>query len=77
MLSAADLTQLILAAFPDAAVEIQDRTGMQDHYQVLVRSAHFQSVGLMDRHRLVYAAVDPALKDGRLHAIEIKTELPN
>lgn len=77
MLSADDLRQLILTTFPDAAIEIQDRTGMQDHYQVLVRSANFQSVGLMDRHRLVYAAVDPALKDGRLHAIEIKTELPN
>ena len=30
----------------------------------------------LDQHRLVYKALGPPLGDGRLHAVEIKTELP-
>jgi len=41
---------------------------------VRVVSGGFQGVPLIDQHRMIYAAVDPALKDGRLHAIQIKTE---
>lgn len=70
------LADLIRRRIPDAVVDTHDRTGTLDHYNVRVVSAGFAGMGLLDRHRLVYAAVDEALKDGRLHAIELRTETP-
>jgi len=29
---------------------------------------------LLDRHRMVYQALDEPMKDGRIHALEIKAE---
>lgn len=74
MITPDDLAGLIRAALPDATVEASDWTGTQDHYNVRVVSAGFAGVPLIDQHRLIYSAVDVALKDGRLHAIQIKTE---
>ena len=77
MITADELAGLIRSALPDAAVEAFDWTGTQDHYDVRVVSAGFAGVPLIDQHRMIYAAVDAALKDGRLHAIQIKTETPH
>jgi stress-induced morphogen len=76
MMTPDQLSDLIRAALPDATVEAADWSGTHDHYDVRVVSGRFAGVPLIDQHRLVYAAVDAALKDGRLHAIQIKTELP-
>jgi stress-induced morphogen len=74
MITSADLAELIRRKLPDALVSASDLTGTLDHYQVEVRSGQFAGMAPLDRHRLIYAAVDAALKDGRLHAIQIKTE---
>jgi stress-induced morphogen len=74
MITPDELAGLIRIALPDATVEAFDWTGTQDHYNVKVVSAGFAGVPLIDQHRLIYSAVDAALKDGRLHAIQIKTE---
>lgn len=76
MITTGELAHLIRGALPDATIEAVDWTGTQDHYNVRVVSAGFRDVALIDQHRLVYSAVDAALKDGRLHAIQIKTETP-
>ncbi len=76
MITADDLAGLIRAAIPDAAVEAFDWTGTGDHYDVRVVSAGFSGKPLLEQHRMIYAAVDAALKDGRLHAIQIKTLTP-
>ncbi|MDQ6825327.1 MAG: BolA/IbaG family iron-sulfur metabolism protein [Candidatus Eremiobacteraeota bacterium] len=74
MITSEELTLLIRRKLPDAKVETHDRTGTRDHYNVRVRSSGFSGMPLLDQHRLIYAALDAALKDGRLHAVEIKTE---
>ena len=76
MITTEQLAELIRHSLPDAVVEARDRTGTRDHYDLRVVSQGFRGVPLLDRHRLVYAALTEALKDGRLHAVEIKTELP-
>lgn len=76
MITKAELAALIRRSLPDAVVESHDRTGTRDHYNLRVVSSRFAGVPLLDRHRLVYAALDQALKDGRLHAVEIKTDVP-
>ncbi|MDX2084314.1 MAG: BolA/IbaG family iron-sulfur metabolism protein [Candidatus Melainabacteria bacterium] len=76
MIDEQSLTELIQAHLPESRVQVHDKTGMQDHYIVVVSSTAFQGQNAMARHRMVYAAVQPALNDGRLHAIEIKTVAP-
>jgi stress-induced morphogen len=67
------LTELIRAAIPDAEVGIFDRTGTMDHFNVTVRSREFGGKTLIEQHQLVYGALKGALKDGRVHAVELKT----
>jgi stress-induced morphogen len=67
------LTELIRAAIPDAEIGIFDRTGTMDHFNVTVRSREFGGKTLIEQHQLVYGALKGALKDGRVHAVELKT----
>lgn len=74
MITPIELTALIRRALPDATVELFDRTGTRDHYNLRVASKGFAGLAPLDQHRLVYKALGDALGDGRLHAVEIKTE---
>jgi stress-induced morphogen len=67
------LTNLIRAEIPDAQVEVVDRTGTMDHFNLTVRSQAFSGKTLIEQHQLVYGALKGALKDGRVHAVELKT----
>jgi len=49
---------------------------MSDHFIIHVTSAAFEELGIMDRHRKVQDALNPAMQDGRIHAAEIKTATP-
>jgi stress-induced morphogen len=65
------LTEYLLQMMPDASVTVSDRTGTMDHLKVVVISAAFAGKNLLDRHRLIYQALDGPLKDGRIHALEL------
>lgn len=73
MIDNESLTALIRHDIPDAHVEIVDRTGTMDHFNVTVRSSAFAGRTLIEQHQLVYGALRAALKDGRVHAVELKT----
>jgi stress-induced morphogen len=75
MIDEASMVALIRATLPDAEVQVWDRTGTMDHFDVLIRSNAFAGKSLLDRHRLVEKAVKPAREDGRIHALAIRTEL--
>jgi stress-induced morphogen len=72
----ATMTALLRAAMPDAEVRTHDLTGTMDHWEVLVRSKAFAGVSPLDRHRMVERALAPARADGRIHALQIRTALP-
>jgi stress-induced morphogen len=65
------LTGYILTSIPDAVVTVTDRTGTMDHLKVVVVSEAFRGKNLLDRHRLIYHALDAPMKDGRIHALEL------
>jgi stress-induced morphogen len=68
------LRGLLSGAFPDAAeLEVLDRTGGGDHFQVLVVSTRFDGLTLVEQHRLVYDALAEPLADGTIHELRIKT----
>jgi stress-induced morphogen len=65
------LTEYIRRALPDATVTMIDKTGTMDHLKVMIVSDAFQGKNLLDRHRLIYQALDAPMKDGRIHALEL------
>jgi len=66
---------LLAGAFPDAAeVDVVDRTGGGDHFQVTVTSPAFDGLSLIDQHRLVNDALAEPLRDGSIHELRIKTK---
>jgi stress-induced morphogen len=69
------VTDLIRREIPDARVEVRDLTGTMDHLRVQVKSKAFAGKSPLDRHRMVEYAVREARADGRLHALEIRTEI--
>jgi stress-induced morphogen len=71
----APLRDLLQEAFPDATeLEVQDRTGGGDHFQVTVASPSFTGLSLVEQHRLVYAALATPLADGSIHELRISTK---
>ena len=68
------LESLLRQAFPDAGeISALDRTGTGDHFQVVVTSARFNGLSLVDQHRLVYDALVAPLADGTIHELRIRT----
>ncbi|MGB0911810.1 MAG: BolA/IbaG family iron-sulfur metabolism protein [Nitrospirales bacterium] len=74
MISNEDLTMYIQQSMSDAKVSIQDRTGTMDHFNVNVVSDMFKGKNLLDRHRMIYQALDVPMKDGRIHAVELQAK---
>lgn len=71
MITTEVLTEYVRKSMPDAAVTVTDRTGTMDHLKVMVVSEAFREKNLLDRHRLIYQALDVPMKDGRIHALEL------
>ena len=65
------LTDYVRRSMPDAQVTVTDRTGTMDHLKVIIVSEAIRGKNLLDRHRLIYQALDIPLKDGRIHALEL------
>jgi stress-induced morphogen len=69
------LQAILERAFPDATeLEVEDRTGGGDHFQVTVASPRFAGLSLLDQHRLVNDALAEPLRDGTIHELRIKTK---
>lgn len=67
--------RLLLAALPDADVELVDLTGTADHYQARIVSRAFEGKTLIEQHQLVYRALGDAMR-GPIHALALKTFSP-
>jgi stress-induced morphogen len=65
---------LLEQAFPGSDVDVQDRTGGGDHFQVIVASARFDGLSLLEQHRLVNEALADPLGDGTIHELRIQTK---
>ena len=74
MIKEDSLVAYIQKVIPDARITVVDRTGTMDHFIVQVVSDIFKNKNLLDRHRLVYQALSEPMDDGRIHAVEIKTQ---
>ena len=75
-MAAADIEAMILAAFPDAQVEITDLAGDGDHYAARVVSTAFRGLPRVRQHQAVYAALGGRM-GGELHALQLTTAVPD
>ena len=66
----------IRVALPDAIVEMKDLTGTEDHWQAKIVSAGFAGKSLIQRHRIVMAALADELK-GPIHALTLDVMTPD
>ncbi len=72
---ATDRIRLLLEeAFPGSGIDVIDRTGGGDHFQVVVTSASFDDLPLVACHRLVNRALAAPLADGTIHELRITTK---
>ena len=69
------IRSLLTQAFPDASqLDVEDRTGGGDHFQVTVVTEEFDGLSLIDQHRRVNDALAAPLGDGSIHELRIKTK---
>ncbi len=69
------IVEKIREALPDAEVEMKDLTGTEDHWEAKIVSAAFTGKSLIQRHRLVMAALAEELK-GPIHALTMDVKAP-
>jgi stress-induced morphogen len=74
-MSTEPLHELLKQAFPDATeLDVVDRTGGGDHFQVTVADGSLSGLSLVEQHRRVYEALAGPLADGTIHELRIKTK---
>jgi len=71
------------AAFPDAVLRVEDESHLhaghagaatgRGHFRLHIVSAQFAGLGLLARHRAVYAAVDELMQTD-IHALSIDAQ---
>ena len=75
-MAANEIEALIVAAIPDARVEIRDLAGDGDHYAARVVSESFAGMSRVRQHQLVYKALGGRM-GGELHALQLETAVPS
>jgi len=71
-MAAAEIEAMIVAAIPDARVEITDLAGDGDHYAARVVAPSFAGLSRVRQHQAVYAALGGRM-GGVLHALQLTT----
>ena len=74
-MSAEEIKRRVLAALPDAELELKDLAGDNDHWAVTVTSSAFAGKSRVAQHQLVMAAIGKDMGT-TLHALSITTKTP-
>jgi stress-induced morphogen len=74
-MTAEEIATKIRAALPDAVIEMQDLTGTSDHWKATIVSTAFAGKTMLQRHRLVMAALAEEMK-GPIHALTLDVKTP-
>jgi len=71
-----EIAAKIRASLPDARVELQDLTGTADHWKASIVSERFSGKSMLERHRMVMAALADEMK-GPIHALTLDVKTPD
>jgi stress-induced morphogen len=72
MITAEEITEMVIQGIGDASVHLEDLTGGQDHWSATIISDAFAGVSRVRQHQMVYATLAEPLK-GPLHALQLRT----
>jgi stress-induced morphogen len=75
-ISLEEVRLMIEASLPGSKVEVVDETGTQDHLRASVSARQFEGLSRIEQHKLVKKAVQTRFDDGSIHALSIKTSVP-
>ncbi|HTL48869.1 MAG TPA: BolA/IbaG family iron-sulfur metabolism protein [Verrucomicrobiae bacterium] len=76
MITPEEIEQIIERALQGAVVGAVDMTGTADHFEVRVSCESFRGKSLVEQHQMINRALKAPLEDGRIHALKIKTSVP-
>ena len=66
------IEEKITSRLDDSKVFIQDMTGTNDHFNLIVISDAFKDLSLIEQHRLIYKILNGMVAQ-EIHALQIKT----
>ncbi len=67
------IKEMIKKTISNANVEVYDTTGTADHFKVVVISDVFDGMSLINRHKLIYKALDKYVTK-EIHALQMITK---
>tara|TARA_B100000945_G_C20295696_1_gene555516 strand:+ start:297 stop:530 length:234 start_codon:yes stop_codon:yes gene_type:complete len=68
-----EISTMIMSAFPDATLELQDTAGDSNHYSAKIISKMFSGMSKVEQHKMVYKALKGKMGN-ELHALALTTE---
>ena len=71
-----EISEMIMVAFPDAVLELEDTAGDSNHYSAKIISKSFNGISKVDQHKMVYKALKGKMGN-ELHALQLLTEGKN
>ena len=71
-----EISAMIMNAFPDAALELKDVAGDNNHYSAKIISKTFNGKSKVEQHKMVYKALKGKMGN-ELHALALTTEEKN
>ena len=71
-----ELEKIIRGLVAVEAIEIEDMTGTQDHWKVMVVSEDFENKSKIDQHKLIFDPLQDRIKSNEIHALTLKTYTP-
>ena len=76
MITKKEVIELITKKLPNSKVLVENIKG-NDHLQVTVIASEFNGLSLVQQHQLVYSALKEELASEAIHALALKTSIPN
>ncbi len=69
------LEAYLIAAFPDAIIDIKDLAGDNEHFSAIIVSSAFEGKTRIQQHKMVFDALEGHMGKA-LHALALKTQTP-
>ena len=66
------IKKLLKEKIEDSKVFIQDMTGSDNHFNLIIISSKFEGLSLIEQHKVVYNALDKMITTD-IHALQLKT----
>lgn len=71
-----ELEEIIRSLVTVDQIEVEDMTGTQDHWRVMIVSQDFENKTKIEQHKLIFDPLQNRIKSNEIHALTLKTFTP-